>query len=228
MDLPTDDWPYLYLARRTIPPDYLIVIGTLLSLSVLVVLGLRWTDPGILGNRKISLAEGHFFFLGAGFLLLETKSIGDCSLYFGTTWFVTMVVVSGVLLMVLAANLLAMRLARPSLWMYVPPIATLVALYVIPRDQILGLPFLWRLLWSLVIVPLPIFFAGLMFSTTFREAKDPAIMLGANLIGATVGGFAEYAGMTLGMRALCLFVIAAYLASAGCRMGLRRVHKTAT
>jgi len=60
-------------------------------------------------GHGIMLNDGHFLFLGLGFLLLETRSIADCSLYFGTTWFVTMVVVAGVLLMVLAANLVAMR-----------------------------------------------------------------------------------------------------------------------
>jgi hypothetical protein len=222
VDLPTDDWPYLYLSRRTIPNDYLMIIGVLLASSVLGVLALRWTDPMILGGGKISSIEGHFFFLGAGFLLLETKSIGDCSLYFGTTWFVTMVVVSGVLLMVLAANLLAMKLTRPSFWFYLPLIATLIGLYLVPRDQILGLPYAWRLLWALLIVPLPIFFAGLIFSTTFRQGTDPAILLGANLIGATIGGFLEYAGMVLGTRSLSLFVIAAYLASMDCLILSRR------
>ena len=44
--------------------------------------------------------------MGWGFLLLQTKSIGDTSLYFGTTWFVTTLVIAGVLLMVLLGALL--------------------------------------------------------------------------------------------------------------------------
>ena len=214
--VPTDDWPYLYLSRPTIPFDYLVVIGSLMALSIAVVLGLRHFDARILGNSTNALEEGHFFFLGAGFLLLETKSIGDCSLYFGTTWFVTMLVVTGVLIMVLAANLLAMKIKRTSLWMYVPLLATLVGLYFIPRDQILALPRTERLIWAVFIVPMPIFFAGLIFSTTFRSAKDSALVFGANLIGATVGGFFEYAGMALGTRSLGIFIIGAYLASLAC------------
>ena len=112
IDLPTDDWPYLYLSRRTIPADYLIVAGSLLALSAVVVAALWWTDRQARLNAKLGFADAHFLLLGLGFLLLETKSIGDCSLYFGTTWFVTMVVVSGVLLMVLLANAVAMRLAK--------------------------------------------------------------------------------------------------------------------
>ncbi|MCZ6602719.1 MAG: hypothetical protein O6952_06920, partial [Planctomycetota bacterium] len=67
--------------------------------------------------------------------------------------------------------------------------------------------------WSLLAVPLPIFFAGLIFSTTFRTSPGPSASLGANLIGATVGGFLEYGGMAIGHQALGLFVMVAYLAS---------------
>ena len=216
IDPPTDDWPYLYLSHRTIPADYLAVIGTLILLSIGAVIALR------LGGRRLrdaptGFTEGHFFFLGLGFLLLETKSIGDCSLYFGTTWLVTMIVVTGVLLMVLAANLLAMRMRRAPLMLYIPLLASLAGLYVIPRDQILALPWLARLGWALFCVPLPIFFAGLIFSVTFREGKDPASLLGANLIGATIGGFCEYLGMAIGVNALMLIVMAAYAASLMCR-----------
>jgi hypothetical protein len=220
IDLPRDDWPYLYLSHRTIPNDYLLVIGTLLALSCVSILLLRMTADRA-NPFRIGPSEGHFFFLGMGFLLLETKSIGDCSLYFGTTWLVTLIVVTGVLLMVLAANLLAMHLRRASLRLYFPLLISLLVLYLIPRDQILALPWPARLGWALFCVPLPIFFAGLIFSTAFRDCRDPAILLGANLLGATVGGFSEYLGMAIGMHALMLIVIAAYLASLLCRLAGR-------
>jgi hypothetical protein len=161
-------------------------------------------------------SDAHFFFLGFGFLLLETKSIGDCSLYFGTTWFVTMIVIVGVLLMVFLANAFAMRMNRTSFGFYVPLLLSLLFLYLVPRDLILGLPLSARLAWAILIVPLPIFFAGLIFSTTFRDGGDPAVMLGANLIGATIGGFAEYLAMAVGTRALMLLVMAAYALSLFC------------
>ena len=52
-----------------------------------------------------------------------------------------------------------------------------------------------------------------MFSTTFRREAQPASAFGANLLGATVGGFAEYLGMVVGSQALSLLVIACYLCS---------------
>jgi hypothetical protein len=203
--VPTDDWPFLYLAEKAIPEDYLLVIATLVLVSAIPILLLRRTS--------ITTSDGHFFFLGMGFLLLETRSITDCSLLFGSTWLVTMLVLAGVLLMVLAANLVAMRLAGFSPWFYAPLFASVIVLYLIPSDWILSQPLALRLAWTLVAVPLPIFFAGLIFSTTFRGASDSASLLGANLIGATAGGFCEYLSMATGTRALTLVVLAAYGAS---------------
>jgi hypothetical protein len=216
---PTDDWPFLYLSRKTIPADYLIVIGILLAITIPAVFLLR--------GRGFGMNDGHFLFLGLGFLLLETKSIADCSLYFGTTWFVTMIVVAGVLLMVLAANLLAMRMSRFRTWLYAPLIATLLLLYIVKRDSVLALSFDERLLWSLLVVPLPIFFAGLIFSTTFRGMSLPSSFFGANLIGAMIGGFCEYLSMIMGNKNLMFLVIGAYLVSLGLQMKLVRVGRGA-
>lgn len=199
-----DDWPYLYLRDRFIPLDYLITIGLLLAISLLFILF-------SLGNkgRGVNL---HFFFLGAGFLLLETKSITTVSLYFGATWLVSMLVILGVLFMVLLANLVASK-STGSLIFYCPLIASIAFLYIFPAQTVLGWSFLYRLMYSLVIIPLPIFFAGLIFSTTFRETGDPSLSFGSNLLGAMVGGFAEYLGMVTGTRTLLLIVIVFYLAS---------------
>lgn len=106
VDLATDDWPYLYLESKSVPSDYAIVIGLLLIVSIVTVTALRGSSLGP--------SDAHFFFLGWGFLLLQTKSIGDCSLYFGTTWFVTTLVIAGVLLMVLLANWVALSSSRAS------------------------------------------------------------------------------------------------------------------
>jgi hypothetical protein len=215
VQIPTDDWPYLYLREKALPGDYLIVIGVLLCLALAAVLFLR--------GRSFKADDAHFAFLGMGFLLLETKSISDCSLLYGSTWVVTLVVVAGVLLMVLAANLAAARLRRFSFWLYAPLFAALALLLVVPRDLVLTLSLPAKILWTLLVVPLPIFFAGLIFSTTFKSALRPAALLGANLVGGMVGGFSEYLGMAVGSRALSLIVIAAYCGSLLCQARYRRV-----
>ena len=205
IDLPTDDWPFLYLIKRTIPSDYLIAIASLLVFSVTAV---AWLRRGSFGRGDI-----HFGLLGMGFLLLETKNISDCTLFFGATWFVTLVVVAGVLIMVIAANLVAERLRGFSLWMFAPLLATLALLLVVPRESILDFAYSGRMAWTLLVVPLPIFFAGIIFSTTFREASSPSAVFGANLIGAMFGGFCEYLGMAVGNHRLSILVIVAYLGS---------------
>ena len=208
VELATDDWPYLYLERQHVPRDYAIVIGVLLLVSVATV--------GALRGRGLGASDAHFFFMGWGFLLLQTKSIGDTSLYFGTTWFVTTLVITGVLLMVLLANWVAIRFLRVrafSPWLYLPLFASLALLLLVPRETILGQHYGVRLVWTLVAVPLPVFFAGLIFSTTFRDAANPSSLFGANLMGATIGGFSEYLGMWTGSEALSVIVIVAYLAS---------------
>jgi len=70
-------------------------------------------------------------------------------------------------------------------------------------------------------VPLPVFFAGLIFSATFRDVRTPAVLFGANLIGAMLGGFVEYLGMATGSRFLTVIVIVAYAASFLCRLRMR-------
>src|SRR5262249_52407945 len=62
----TDDWPYWYLPRRQVPTlDVMLLVAILISTLVL----LRLCLPAGWGF------EGHFFFLGAAFLLLEARVI---------------------------------------------------------------------------------------------------------------------------------------------------------
>ena len=199
-----DDWPYLYLRRQFIPLDYLITIGVLLAISLVFI---------FLSSGKKKGLDLHFFFLGVGFLLLETKSITTISLYFGTTWLVSMVVILGVLIMVLCANLVATRIRQFSMLFYLPLIASIAFLYFFPTEEVLAWGYKSTLLFSLVVIPLPVFFAGLIFSCTFRESPNPSFSFGSNLVGAMVGGFLEYLGMITGTNALLLLVLAFYLLS---------------
>jgi hypothetical protein len=212
----TDDWPYLYLRQRTIPSDYVVVILSLLLISVVAVVRLKPAGTGV--------EEIHFGALGAGFLLLETKSIVDSSLYFGATWIVSLIVISGVLLMVLLANAVAARLRSFSKLLYAPLLGSIVLVYAMPHDLILSLSFAGRLAWTALAVPIPIFFAGLVFSTTFKRSIQAPAVFGANLVGAMVGGFAEYLGMAFGSRSLVLVVVGAYVVSLLSIVIWERIH----
>jgi hypothetical protein len=70
---------------------------------VLVVLGWFFLrDTGV----SIGSLDWHFFFLGAGFFLLEAQIISKMALLFGTTWMVNSIAISGLLLLIVGSNLL--------------------------------------------------------------------------------------------------------------------------
>ena len=58
------------------------------------------------------------------------------------------------------------------------------------------------------------FFAGVIFARSFRDAGDPDMAFGSNIAGAVVGGFAESLSMLLGFRYLLLVAVLFYLLSA--------------
>src|SRR5919202_957590 len=101
-DVPHDDWPYLYLAARTVPAHYLEAL-----LCVLLIAGAFVAVGG--GDAVRRGVDVPMFLMGAGFLLVETKSVTEMSLLFGSTWTVNLLVFASILVMVLAANLLVLR-----------------------------------------------------------------------------------------------------------------------
>src|SRR5436305_6805980 len=79
-------------------------------------------------GRYVDLA-----FMGAAFLLLETKNIVQFALLFGTTWLVNSLVFAGVLLAVYLAVETArrVRLPRPAV-LYAVLIASLALTWLVP------------------------------------------------------------------------------------------------
>src|SRR5207244_8475925 len=85
----TDNEPFLYLKQRGIPALY----GKTLLLILAVALVAVWLYAGRLrGGWQYT----DLFFMGAAFLLLETKSVVQFALLFGTTWLVNALVFAGV------------------------------------------------------------------------------------------------------------------------------------
>src|SRR5258708_25424223 len=80
----------------------------------------------------------HFFLLGAGFMLLEAQIVSKMALLFGTTWVVNSIVVSGLLALVVIANLVFER--WPSYSMAIPYagiILSAMLAYFIPLPTLL-------------------------------------------------------------------------------------------
>jgi hypothetical protein len=57
----------------------------------------------------------------------------------------------------------------------------------------------------------PVFMANLIFAQRFKDVATSTVALGANLLGAMVGGVLEYASLVVGYRALLLLVSGLYL-----------------
>jgi hypothetical protein len=203
--LPTDDWPFLYLPDRLVPRAYLVAVA-LLALASVAVLKVGGLDLG-----RFSAFHGHLFFLGAGFLLMEVYAINRLALLFGTTWLVSAVTIAVVLVLIVAANLtVEWGRAIPTSWAYGALAATLVAGYAVGPAAALGHG--TALLYALLLLA-PIYFAGLIFSHSFSRAAASGPAIGVNILGAVVGGWAEYSSMVVGIRGLALLALAFYLAS---------------
>jgi hypothetical protein len=203
--LPTDDWPYVYLYAKRIPPAY---GQAFLVIALACLLILARSFPEVL--RPI----WHFWLLGAAFLLIEFKIITELALLFGTTWLVNSLAISGVLIMVLLANVWVLR--RPALSLeraYAGLFASLILVLVFPLEVLAGLPVLAKALTSTILLALPLFFAGLVFSGSLRRAKETSRPMASNLSGALLGGFLEYGSIPWGLKSLNVMALIIYLAA---------------
>jgi SAM-dependent methyltransferase len=200
----TDDHPFPYLRTRSLPPVYLAVIGLILAVSILAV-------RGVSGPLRPMASFLDLFFMGAAFLLLETKSIVQFALLFGTTWFVNALVFLGILASVLAAVALQrrVRLRRPQRLYVVLAVALLVA-WLVPLRTLLALDPLPRFAVAVTLAFFPIFTANLVFTQRFRDTANSTTAFGANLLGAMFGGLLEYASLVVGFRALLVVVALLY------------------
>jgi hypothetical protein len=203
----TDDYPFLYLRNRSIPGFYLLTLALILAASLVAVR----SSSGPFGTMRSYL---DLFFMGAAFLLLETKNVVQFALLFGTTWFVNALVFGGILVAVLLAVEAARRYRpkRPAL-LYLALLAALVVAWAVPPDDLLGLEFAPRLVAAVAIAFAPVFLANLVFAERFRDVGSSTVAFGANLLGAMVGGILEYSSLLIGYRAL-LFVVAGLYALA--------------
>jgi spermidine synthase len=207
VETPEDNWPYLYLRHRTVPGHYRHTLFGILAIAFVAITAAAWKplmrDEGL---------DGAMFFMGMGFLLVETKSVTEMSLLFGSTWVVNVLVFSSILVVILLGNLLVIkRPPRGTGRLFVGLFAALIAAYLVPVRDLLWLGTVGKWLASGVMVALPIFFAALIFATLFRLRANSSRALAFNIMGAVVGGVLEYSSMVFGIKALYLVAVLAYL-----------------
>jgi hypothetical protein len=196
-EVATDDWPYFYMQRRTYPLTYAVMILFLLCVSGVMV-------KRHLGTFQLmSARSGVYFFLGAGFMLIETKVITELGLAFGNTWSVSAVAVTGILIMGYLANLYVARRGPCSrLPTFLLLGATLALGLLVTRLAMAGYVLPLNKLVLPIVLTAPLFFAGLIFSGELARQGGIGDALSANLFGAMLGGFLEYNSMYWGLSSL--------------------------
>jgi spermidine synthase len=228
----TDDWPFLYLREPMIPTLSLrgmIIMGGLALLLIFLFLPRRaklaTNNPDEGTQREKRLLNLQLFFLGAGFMLIETKAVVSMALLFGSTWVVNSVVFFAVLVMILLANFWTLRFQPTRLWPYYTGLlATLALNTLIPLDFFLGMSRGLQVTGACLLVFSPVLFAGVIFASSFKRTDEPDRAFGFNIAGAMLGGLAEYSSMLLGFQYLVLVAIVFYLLSV---LGLRRSRNEA-
>ncbi len=207
--VPTDDWPFFYMVERSFPVTYMIALGMVLLLSYFFVRKtIGFTDP-------IDRSYLPFFFLGSGFMLVETKAITELGPASrrdlvrhrgrhhagagdgvpgqpdrdadGTE----------------AGGAGLSRIVRQPLVGY--------GACDQPRPVGVRIAPLVQLALSCLVLTIPLFFAGIIFSSLIGEARiNISTAFAYNLMGALFGGVMEYNSMYFGFAFLYLLALGFY------------------
>jgi spermidine synthase len=203
--LTTDDWPYFYQHEPGLP---LIVIIMSILLVLLTRLLIRQT--GAAGQA----INWHFFFLGAGFLLLEAQIVSRMAMLFGTTWLVNSVVIAGILVLIVAANFLVdWWPGVPVRFAYAGILICMLISYFLPLEKLFFQSFWVKALVATLVLCSPVAFASIVFIRSFADYHFSGQALGSNLMGALVGGMLESVSLWTGIRSLLIFAALLYFLS---------------
>ena len=198
----TDDWPYLYLEKPSIPHLFLF-------LSVTVILILITSLKSL--NIDIKRIDFIFFLFGSAFLLLEFQNISKMSALFGSTWIVNVYAISGILILILLGNLTYYWIEKINLTLIFSLLLTSVILnYFIPLSYYNSLGFWMKILLGMLIMNLPIYFSSILYLHFFKKTDNKSIAYGSNLIGATLGGLLESITFITGIKFVLILVLVFY------------------
>jgi hypothetical protein len=216
----SDDWPYLYVDISVIDIPYLLIVLEMLLLAVFAGRRLLFgkSDP----------SYWSMFFLGAAFMLLEFHAISFLSLLYGSTWVTAAIVINGILILLLLANLVVITfralVIRHLPFAYLALALALAASYCLnPHAQLVDAqyPLLAYAVVTLLTL-LPLGAAGVIFAGSFSQFTNPARALAFNLFGAVVGAFLEYLSNYFGIRALVVLSGLLYFLAFVCVLWVRR------
>jgi hypothetical protein len=199
----TDDWPFFYQHAPGVPSSVILIS------CVLVIV--CWQ---LMKRTAVPLTEigWPFFFLGAGFMLMESQIVSRMALLFGTTWIVNSITIAGLLALIVAANMLeraGLRIPTPAV--YAGLFATIAIAYFVPVSALLAESHALRIVAAIGVLCSPVFFASILFIRTFAAARFSGAALGSNLLGSLAGGLLESLSMWTGLRSILILASIFYV-----------------
>ncbi len=204
-ELTTDDWPYFYQHEPGLPASVIVISVVLVALCWLFLRG-TGTAPGSI--------RWHFFFLGAGFLLLEAQITSKMALLFGTTWVVNSLVIAELMVLIVVSNfVLEWKPRLPLVFGYGGIVASILLAYTVPLERFFFASIWLKALTATAVMCQPVLFAGMVFIRSFAREGFRSEALGSNLLGALVGGLLESLSMWTGIRSLLIVAASLYAAS---------------
>jgi spermidine synthase len=206
----TDDWPFLYMRDRHLPRHYVLALVLILAVSAVVVLAVL--------RRERGPWSWEFFLLGAGFMLLETKSIIQFALLWGSTWVVASLAIAAVLTMALVANWIVARVEIRRPWLVGAVLLALLTLsYMVPIGRVGFESRAAESVFYALLMFSPILCAGLLFGSSIKKSTSLPRDYGTNLLGAMVGGVGEYLSLLTGFGMLLPVIGLCYVGAVAAR-----------
>lgn len=210
VELPVDDWPFLYQRARNVPA---VTLGMLIFVwgTSAIMIASRFK------RRNVPIRPNvQFFLLGAGFLLMETRAMLAISVLFESTWVVNSAIIGLVLVMATLSNIVVIKSKSRSLLLpYAALLIALLVMFSIPLAPLASQPLAIKTLLAGLLLGAPFFCSGLVFSRSFASVEHPDVALGVNILGAIFGGCLEYLSVVMGVNGLTLLAVAVYAASWG-------------
>jgi hypothetical protein len=119
-----------------------------------------------------------------------------------------------ILLMILLSNLYVIAAKPQRLGPYYALLIACLGLNIaVPMSVFLSLPGTAKVVASCSVVFVPVFFAGVVFATSFRASQRPDVDFGSNIGGIILGGLCEFFSLMVGFNHLLVIAIAFYLLS---------------
>jgi hypothetical protein len=87
-------------------------------------------------------------------------------------------------------------------------------MFAVPMRSLFVESLALRAIVASIVLCLPVFFAGIIFISSFARAGFRGKALGSNLFGSLLGGVLESFSLWFGLKSLTIFAAALYLLSA--------------